>query len=101
MNGLLPRLRVGNQVGLATLVEFISVAVIGAKTEPCSLDGCPMFAPAYMGRKRRGASPFKRFCYVAKKTATKSKSPCAWSESIGRIRFRPMYAEANMGHPER
>jgi len=39
-------------------------------------------------------------------TWAKSKSPCAWSESIGRIRFRPMYAPrhsgaggANMGHP--
>jgi hypothetical protein len=26
-------------------------------TQPISLDGCPMFAPAYMGRKRRGAAP--------------------------------------------
>jgi hypothetical protein len=39
--------------GRANLVEFIGVAVVGAKTEPSSLDGCPMFAPAYMGRKRR------------------------------------------------
>jgi len=23
---------------------------------PASLEGCPMFAPAYMGRKRRGAA---------------------------------------------
>ena len=28
------------------------------RAKPCSLDGCPMFAQAYMGRKRRGASPF-------------------------------------------
>jgi hypothetical protein len=41
-------------------------------TKPSSLDGCPMFAPAYMGRKRR-AQPFHRFCYVGKKTAAKSK----------------------------
>jgi hypothetical protein len=36
-----------------------------------------------------------------KKTAAKSKCPCARSESIGRIRFRPNYAGANMGHPSR
>ena len=28
-----------------------------------NLDGCPMFAPAYVGRKRR-AKPFKRFLLV-------------------------------------
>jgi hypothetical protein len=27
--------------------------------------------------------------------------PVPWSESIGKNRFRPMYAAANMGHPSR
>jgi hypothetical protein len=30
------------------------------------LDGCPMFAPAYMGRKR-WAQPNDRFCFTATK----------------------------------
>jgi hypothetical protein len=29
----------------------ISVAEFVQATQPASLDGCPMFAPAYMGRK--------------------------------------------------
>jgi hypothetical protein len=29
----------------------------GAQNQAPPLDGCPMFAPAYMGRKRRGAAP--------------------------------------------
>src|ERR1700692_2129275 len=29
---------------------------------PCSLDGCPMFASAYMGRKRWGAAPSTLTC---------------------------------------
>src|SRR5450631_3359572 len=41
----------------------------------------------------------QRFCYGAKRLRPKSESPCAWSESIGKIRSRPMYALANMGHP--
>src|SRR5258707_41227 len=59
-----------------------------------------MFAQAYMGRKRRGAArPTLLLC--GEKTAAKNEIPCVWSESIGRIRFRPMYAWANMGHPSR
>ena len=32
-------------------------------------------------------------------TTAKSKSLCHGNESIGRIHFRPMYAQGNMGHP--
>jgi hypothetical protein len=31
------------------------------RTKPSFPDGCPMFAPAYMGRKRRGAAPPNAF----------------------------------------
>ena len=51
------------------------------QTEP---DGCPMFAPAYVGRKSR-AKPFHCFYSL--------------SESIRRIHIRPTLAGANMGHP--
>jgi hypothetical protein len=44
-----------------------------------------MFAPAYVGRKRR-AKPIQRFYSL--------------SESIRRIHIRPTYAGANMGHPD-
>jgi hypothetical protein len=54
---------------------------------PSSLDRWPMFAATLL--------------LYSEETAAKSKSPCTWSESIGRIRFRPMHAEANRGHPSR
>src|SRR6266700_901250 len=54
-----------------------------------------------MGRERWGAAPFNAFSTWGERSAAKSKGPCALSKSIGRIRFRPMYAQANMGHPSR
>jgi hypothetical protein len=60
-----------------------------------------MFAQAYMGGKRRGAAPSNAFAKLGKMAAAKIITPCACSESIRRIRFRPMYAGANMGHPSR
>jgi len=47
--------------------------------------GCPMFAPACVGRKRR-AKPINCFYSL--------------SENIRRIHNRPTYAGANMGHPD-
>jgi hypothetical protein len=35
------------------MVKFIGGAVLGSRTKSLSLDGGPIFAPAYMGRKRR------------------------------------------------
>jgi hypothetical protein len=58
-------------------------------TKPSSLDGCPMFAQAYMGRKD-GAQPLPTLLRCGETTAAKRKSPCPRSESIGRIRLRPM-----------
>jgi hypothetical protein len=57
---------------VATLVEFIGVAVVGVRTKPSSLDGCPMFAQAYMGRKRRGAA-LPTLCYVAKRLRPRAR----------------------------
>src|SRR5579863_7653898 len=45
-----------------------------------------------------GAQPLPPLSLIAE-TAVNSKSPCTWSESIRRTRFRPMYAGTNMGHP--
>src|ERR1700677_485089 len=44
-----------------------------------------MFAPAYVGRKRR-AKPLQSFY--------------SFSENIRRLHNRPTYAGANMGHPD-
>jgi hypothetical protein len=38
---------------------------------------------------------------IKKGLRPQAKNRCWWSESIGKIRFRPMYAQANMGHPSR
>jgi hypothetical protein len=46
-----------------------------------------------------GAQPPTLLLRGRKKTAAKSKCPCARSESIGRIRFRPMYPDFLHGAP--
>jgi len=80
-------------------------AMVGAKNQAFSLDGCPLAPPApacrgaYMGGNKTGRSPFQRSCYVGNEAA-KIKNPYTWSESIGRIRFRPLYA-GDIGHPFR
>jgi hypothetical protein len=81
-------------------VEFIGVAVVGAKNEALFPGRVPHVRTGVRGPKKTGAA-LPTLLLFGKKTAAKSKSPCAWSESIGRIRFRPMYAGANMGHPSR
>src|ERR1700686_3622679 len=53
---------------------------------------------ALMGRSP-GLRPFQRYRHAGKKTVSGGKNRCTWSESIGKTRFRPMYAGANMGHP--
>jgi hypothetical protein len=53
------------------------------------------------GRKTMGRGPSNASATWAQKVAAKIMNPRTWSESIRRIRFRPMYASANMGHPSR
>ena len=43
-----------------------SYKVVLSSDQTAILDGCPMFSPAYMGRTRRGAAIFERFCYAEK-----------------------------------
>ena len=62
-------------------------------------DGCPMFAPAYMGPKKTGAAPSNASTMRTKRRRLREESCDTWSESIRKNRFRPMYAGANMGHP--
>src|SRR5258707_41228 len=64
------------------------------------LDGCPMFAQAYMGRKR--ILPMLSLHTQGISFLAAVFSP--HSKSVGRAAprlFRPMYAWANMGHPSR
>jgi hypothetical protein len=70
------------------------------RTKPSSLDGCLMFAQAYIGRKR-WAQPVRTLCNAEETPSAKGRALAEWDESIGRILFRPMYAQANMGHPSR
>jgi hypothetical protein len=65
--------------------------VVGHPTTFKEMDGCPRFAPAYLGRKRRGRSPHQSF-YVRFEVRYPSR------ESIRRNHFRPRYALANLGH---
>jgi hypothetical protein len=64
------------------------------KYKPASLDGCPMFALAYMGRRGQGvALPTLLFCDLRRLVHG--------VKAFEKHRFRPMYATANMGHPSR
>jgi hypothetical protein len=67
------------------------------------LHGCPvfapMFAPAYMGRKRRGAAPPNA---PAKRAKNLTKGRILVTHGVNafdKLVFGPMYAEANMGYP--
>jgi hypothetical protein len=42
----------------------------------------PHVRPSVHGPKKRGRSPFQRFCYAVNKTTAKSKTRRPWSESI-------------------
>ena len=62
------------------------------------MDGCPMFAAAYMGRKR-----CVRMLLLSLQTALSGRVSRAHSEKLSKgltpHRFRPTYARANVGHP--
>jgi hypothetical protein len=62
-----------------------------SKPRPMVLDGCPRFAKAYLGRKRR-AKPFERSYLVAQ-----AQHPRALELKHSKIHFRPRYALANLG----
>jgi hypothetical protein len=47
--------------------------------------------------EKDGRSPLLTFFVCGETTVGKNKIPYVWSESVGRIRFRPMCAGANMG----
>src|SRR5271163_3897289 len=61
------------------------------------VEGCPMFAPAYMGRKR--------MLLLHSRTVLSGQSRLQHTakafEGATPRRFRPTYAGANVGHPRR
>src|ERR1700688_3316093 len=63
------------------------------------LDGCPMFAPAYMGRRRR-AQPLRTLLLRGQEAAG-ARALMHGVKALEKHPFRPMYAGANMGHPSR
>jgi hypothetical protein len=58
---------------LATLVEFIGVAVVGAKNEALFPGRVPHVRPSVHGLKTTGRSPFERFCNAAKKLRPRAR----------------------------
>jgi hypothetical protein len=84
---------------VATFVEFVGVAVLGAKTEAFFPGRVPHVRPSVHGLKKTGRSSFECFFECGEDTAAKSKSPSPWKESIGRIRFRPMVPDFLNGAP--
>jgi hypothetical protein len=58
-----------------------------------------MFASAYMG-DRDGAKPFQRYLLRGQTNVRPTVRALGhWSESIGRMRFRPTYAGDEHGAP--
>jgi hypothetical protein len=70
------------------------------RTSPIPWTGAPC-SPKRTWAEEDGAQPSPMLLLCGEKIWAKSNSSCAWSESIGRTRSRPMYAWANMGHPSR
>jgi hypothetical protein len=71
---------------------------LGDASVACSqalpLDGCPRFAPAYLGRKRRGRSPPKLLY-------PDQGSVIPGVKAFEKNHFQPRYAGANLGRPSR
>jgi hypothetical protein len=55
--------------------------MFGAKNEALFPGRVPHVRLSVHGPNKTGRSPFRRSCYEGK-TGAKSKSPCAWNESI-------------------
>jgi hypothetical protein len=87
------------RVGIASMVEYIDGAGVGAKNQALSPGRVPHVRLSVHGPRKIGRSPFRRFCSTGKWTAAKRKSPRGWSESIGKNRFRPMYPDFLHGAP--
>src|ERR1700730_4360572 len=59
------------------------------RTKPCSLDGCPMFAPAYMGRKRRAQPLPLLLLYWRNNCGQEQESSCNGVKAFEKSVFRP------------
>ena len=60
--------------------------------KPCPLDGCPRFAPAYLGRKDGGEAPTKAF-------VSRSRFSYPWSESMRKKPFSTQVRWCEPGAP--
>src|ERR1700738_101271 len=91
----------GEKAMLLSGLSFSSAPQLERRTKPCPLDGCPMFASAYMGRKRWGAAPStapaRRANGLRPRPRTLVHGVKHWKKSV----LGPMYDEANMGHSSR
>jgi hypothetical protein len=50
---------------------------------------------------KKGRSPSQRFRYMGKGCSCEQEPSCMGGKALEKHRFRPMYAQANMGHPSR
>jgi hypothetical protein len=70
------------------------------ETKPNPPERVPHVRPGVRGTKTVGRSPFERFSLDARDTFPE-RAVQTKVKAFEDIRFRPMYAEANMGHPSR
>ena len=86
---------------VATFAEFVCIAVVGAKTEALFPGRVPHVRPSVHGLKKTGRSSFERFCNAAKTLRPRARVLAHGMRALEESVFRPMYAQANMGHPSR
>src|SRR5580698_500468 len=60
------------QFSLAAATESQTQRILVFSPRPMVLDGCPRFAPAYLGRKN-GAQPLERFVYAGEGTLFRAR----------------------------
>ena len=61
---------------VATQVQFIGGAAVGAKNEALFPGRVPHVRPSVHGPKKTGRSPFQRFCYKGKDCGQEPESRC-------------------------
>jgi hypothetical protein len=78
------------------------LASLGLSKErsPVPWTGAPC-SPQRTWAEKDGAQPLQRYCHAGKKTAPRARIVAHEVKAFEKSRFRPMYAEANMGHPSK
>jgi hypothetical protein len=82
-------------------VQYVGGVEVGAKNEALFPGRVPHVRPSVHGPKKTGAAPSSASVTWGKNCGRGQESSCNEVKALETIRFRPMYVQANMGHPSR